>query len=507
MLAKSRPIVLVFILILMSTLYLSKFTTHHELISLFPIQNYDQKITSWIKPSDIDYDKPLLTSAQQKIRQAEWYDHYYGNRSPWSPHYVRQIFSTTSPQNLKSGIQEKINFYSNKDKLENQIGYGANFRPYSDEWIAAVERNINLKQFDVSHYDLSKRAIAIDNIKGRQLPTHEVHFYNHQSAGEGYPFDNLQAAVIWAGTPLYILGETEDRAWSLILAPSFIAWVKSMEIARVDEGFIKTWQTQAKSKMIAITKTNVPIKDSENNLYRFSGYIGMVLPGKIEKNEFHMMIPVSDDKRQARIHHAVIPKQYGVVLPLLPSPRHFVSILSELIGRPYGWGGMYFYNDCASELKNLYTPFGIWLPIHSSDQVNQEQYLINKVDLSNANLETRLDYLMHHGHKFMTIVYIGGHVFMYVGNYADPKDPSQKMFVLSYQNMWGLRPNNANPSKDRRAVIGKAVLFPILKKYPEDKTLTSPADKKYFQIGYLDEFPENSTSDSFKTDIHTLLNP
>ena len=32
------------------------------------------------------------------------------------------------------------------------------------------------------------------------------------------------------------------------------------------------------------------------------------------------------------------------------------------MGCPYGWGGMYFYNNCSAELKSLFTPFGFGYP-------------------------------------------------------------------------------------------------------------------------------------------------
>lgn len=484
-------LIITLISLILIIFYIVNHPAHHDLISLFPMQQYDQNISNWIKPSDIDYDKPLLTNTQQKMRYDEWYDHNYGAHSPWSPDYVRQIYSEDSLRNIKLDEEEKINFYSNKNKLAQQIGYGSNFLPYPVEWMDNLQAKMNLNQFDICHYSSSKRAIAVENISARELPTNEVHFYNPKIAGQGYPFDNLQASVIWAGTPLYILGQTSDHDWSLVLAPSFIAWVKNTEIASVDDDFIKIWTEQAGKNLVAITQTNIPIKDAEDDyIYRFSAYIGMAFPGSMEENKFHILIPISDEKHQAHIHHSYLAKQQATFIPLLPTPHNFVKILSQLIGRPYGWGNMYFYNDCASELKNLYSPFGIWLPTHSSEQVNQEEYLIKTVDLSNSTLDKRLDYLTKHGHKFMTIVYIGGHVFMYVGSYPNPTSSRHELIALSYQNMWALKPNNGNNSnnyyEDRRAVIGKAVLFPILKKYPEDATLASPASHKYFKMAYLD---------------------
>lgn len=485
--------------------YMHKTAPNPKIISLFPIENYSQNISAWINPTNSDYDQALLTSALQKKRMSEWFDYYFGRFSPWNEQFIQKILVTNDSKNIKEEIQQKLQFYSNQNKSHNEIGYGANFRPYTHQWISEIEKNINLQQFAHNTYDKSKRAIAITNIQGRQLPTHEVHFYRYDIAGEGYPFDNLQATVIWAGTPLYVLGKTLNQDWSLVLTPSFIAWVKTTEIAFTNDQFITDWITKAKSQLIAISKTDIPIQDTENHLFRFSGYIGMALPGEQKKDQIEILIPVTDIQQQAHIHHALLSNQQAILMPFLPTPHHFALIFNELIGRPYGWGGMYFYNDCASELKNLFTIFGIYLPIHSSNQVSEQQYRIKEEDLSNLTLKDRLDYLKKYGHKFMTIVHIGGHVFLYVGSYPNPHQPSQKI-VLSYQTMWGLRPKTTSHTLDRRAIVGKTVLFPILESYPEDKNLASHADKNVFQVAFLDEVPAELNG-SIHSDLDVLFSP
>ena len=116
---------------------------------------------------------------------------------------------------------------------------------------------------------------------------------------------------------------------------------------------------QAKTNLAAITNTQISIIDTEENQYRFSGYIGMLFPAISNPAGIQIFIPVMNEKRQAIIYHAQLSGQNAAIIPVLPTPRHFVEIMNHLIGRPYGWGNMYFYNDCASELKNLFTPFGI----------------------------------------------------------------------------------------------------------------------------------------------------
>jgi len=83
---------------------------------LFPLQNYDQTISAWIKPTDADYDKPLLTKAAQNTRATEWYNHYFGLQSPWNPAYLQELFVYLTAQDLKKLELEKINNLTIKTK-------------------------------------------------------------------------------------------------------------------------------------------------------------------------------------------------------------------------------------------------------------------------------------------------------------------------------------------------------------------------------------------------------
>lgn len=68
--------------------------------------------------------------------------------------------------------------------------------------------------------------------------------------------------------------------------------------------------------------------------------------------------------------------------------------------------------------------------------------------------------------------------------------------------MWGLRPVDA----DSRMVIGKSVLFPLQKVYPENPQLSSQANKTYFQLGYLDPLPKEMVQTN-RIDLHVSVSP
>lgn len=463
-----------------------------ELISLFPIQHYEQKIETWINPTQENYHRPLLTPDMQKKYRVTFFNHYFGIYSPWNVDYVSQILATRSPHDLKSIEKSIIKRFT--EKIKAGVGYGANFRPYTVEWLHRIIRNIDLIPLDHLQYDMGKRAIAINNLSARVLPTDEVFFYHYKIPGEGYPFDNLQISAVWAGTPLYILAESKDREWTMVLTPEFIGWVRTNGIARINNVFANTWIEAAKKTLAAITHTQTPVID-DSGQFRFSAYVGSVFPLKEKNNAgVKILIPVADENRQATIKSATLALEHAVPMPLSPTPHHFAKIMNTLLGRSYGWGGMYFFNDCSAELKSLFTPFGIWLPRYSAHQV----HIGKRVDMTASKPKQRIAFLAKNGHPFFTLVYIGGHIFLYIGTYPIKKSAGGSTLVMTYQNLWGLKPNPATG----RSVIGQSVFLPLLLEYPENTHLNSLADRNYFQISYLDQDPnfayKASTTDLFQ---------
>lgn len=456
-------------------------------ITIFPLARYDQQIANWIKPSDRDYNTPLISPYDQMTRKKEFYQHYFstdtGSTSPWDKNFVNTLLA----QNLQILENNLITLYSNKDKKPQEIGYGENFRPYPSSWINSIATNMNLGQFSPPLvFSENNRGITITNLQVRALPTTDVHLYHFSIPGQGYPFDNLQVSATWVGTPIYIVGSTVDQQWSLIITPNVTGWVKTSGIAKADQNFVSSWQNAASKRLMAITKTNTTIVDSKGH-YHFNAYIGSVFPG-LQRNL--IMIPIADADGNAQVLTAVVNERNLTPMPLAATPHNFADIITSLINRPYGWGNMYFYNDCSDELKDLYTPFGIWLPRHSSDQVTAGKM----VDKSSASLDERLSYLTTKGHKLTTIVYIGGHVFMHLGNYQNT--------AMTYQNLWGLRPADGSS----RSVIGQSVLFPLIKVYPEDPNLVSLANKAFFQVTYLDQFPD-TTNQAKPISLKSMLYP
>ncbi|RDK00452.1 SH3 domain-containing C40 family peptidase [Paraburkholderia lacunae] len=474
-------------------------------VTLFPIADYDQNVDHWLEPDSPGYDQPFLSPAEQqahfKVLSARYFGTGTNAPSPWNSAFVSMRVYRQQGADIAALQQRRIAKYDNTGKTGAALGYGENFRPHDKAWIDAITLNMNVGQFEQAPaYRPERRAIATDNLMARELPTMDPSFYDHRLAGEGYPFDNLQISAVRPGSPLYVLGTSVDGAWAYVQTPDVQGWVRSDGVGMTDDTFVDTWRAAAGKSLGAVTLASVPVRDS-HGVFRFAAPAGTLLPlapenaGRPAGKNAHaaairkaittasgnadqpasrqLLVPARDVDGHATIRSAQLDETQISPLPLAATPRHLAILMKTLIGRPYGWGNSGFYNDCSSELQSIFATFGVWLPRHSSTQMSAGRM----VDLSASTPAQRLDYLAQHGEPMRTLIYIGGHVMLYIGNTTR----NGVAVPVAYQDVWGLR----TADNSRRAVIGGSVILPLFEHIPEDAALQSLAATPTFQISIL----------------------
>lgn len=451
----------------------------------FPV-TYSQNANDYLSPDGENYAKSLLSTEYQNLQLQQFYTHYYSSDaqglSPWSS----QMITAALPLIYKIE-SEILDDFNNQNKSNEEKHYAENFKEHDQTWWNKIKDNMDLNAIAASEFNEENRAISVANTYARALPDNAPDFFHASLPGQGFPFDNLQESAIWVGTPLYVFGESKDKAWSLVLTPDgYFTWVRSNDIAYVSPAFINQWQAAAQRYLVAVTQTETSIVDDQQQ-FQFAGFVGSVFP-MIERSsqQTSILIPVKNSHNQAMIKKGIIDTKAADIMPLTASPQNLVKIINQLKNRPYGWGGAFFFNDCSQEMKSLFTPFGLWLPRNSAQQAK----LSSTLDLSKNTVDERLSGLKEKGHPLMTIIYIGGHVMLYVGN----KDvDNNKAAAITYQNMWGMSP----PSLDKRYVIGQSLFFPLLKNYPENPEVSSLAGASKFKLIFLDELNSKDSPSSF----------
>jgi cell wall-associated NlpC family hydrolase len=434
-------------------------------VSIFPLSNYPQEVDKWIPPTDEKYKTPLLSPDDQAKYYTALLKHYYGqdigDESPWNKSYIESVLG--SGKSLETDLK---NFTVKFTGSEAQF-YGANFRVLDDSWKTSISKNALVPVAET--YKPSSRGIVLKQTNVRALPTIQPAFYDPTKAGQGFPFDELQMSMLHPGVPIYIAGTSQDKAWTFVISPSVRGWVQSRDIASTHDEFVRDWMALAKTKLGAVIDDSASFTDQEG-VFQFEARIGTLLP-LARLNESNVVaIPVKNLDGKAQIKYVPVDEKTVASAPLPFTAENFSVLIKGMIGKGYGWGNHNRLNDCSAEIRNMMLPFGIFLPKNSAAQAASGK----NTDISSLTPEQRVDYIMEKGVPFKTLLYFPGHIMLYTGNTSH----FGSTVPMTYQNIWGLKP----PDGSSRSVIGKAVFFPLLLRYPEDGRLINLIDRPRFNL-------------------------
>ena len=333
--------------------------------------------------------------------------------------------------------------------------YGENLQLLDEDFFKKMYKNANFENY----LTVRKKAVTLKHLNIRAFPTKRPLLRDPLLAGEGFPFDYLQNSTVFANKPIFISHFSKDKEWAYIFSSFTSGWVKSADIVFMDKKYTDEWQ---KAQQIFITKENVPIYNTDNE-FLFNSKIGMMLPLIEELQDSYIVLAISKYKNSKPLYmKAKISKNISHNGIMMLTKENLNHIISEVSTSNYGWGGMYGQRDCSSTMRDIFTPFGIWLPRNSSQQAK-----VGKViSLKGLSDEEKIDLIKEKAIPFQTLLYKKGHIVLYVGTYDGD--------IVVLHNTWGIK--TKKNGTDGRIIIGKTVLSTLeigkyQKDYDEDSSL------------------------------------
>ncbi|WP_394748889.1 SH3 domain-containing C40 family peptidase [Spongiimicrobium salis] len=306
--------------------------------------------------------------------------------------------------------------------LKDDAWYGENKKPHRKWQREEVVANADVKSFP----NFQQRGIIISHTDLRRIPTKRPGFDTYSKAGEGYPFDYFQETSLWANTPVFIAHTSRDKQWCYVLSPYYKGWVNMHDVALVDADFIAQWSS---GSFCFPLSDQVNLQNTTSH-YAINAKIGMLLPyEEIEKSldKVHVYYANADKNQKAAILKAEINRD-ALAFDSFPFQESTLKqLVSNLIERPYGWGGMLENRDCSAMIRDLLGTYRIWLPRDSEDQMAiGDHYEFPKTT------EEKVKLIKEKGIPFLTILRKKGHNMLYVGD-APNGDP------LILHAIWGLK--------------------------------------------------------------------
>jgi hypothetical protein len=383
------------------------------------IRRLPQDNTLYLNPSTAPCE--VVTREKQRSIYDDFLQHFF---LPWK---------MTVPTNTRDDLDHEF------AKLRSRPGYGENSRQISGDRLERLAQNADLETYPNAGF----KGITIDLSDLRLWPTLKPHFSSLNADGSGYPFDNLQNSAIPANTPIYVAHVAKDKSWVLVDSSYGSGWLPARDVAPVGSDLIAEWK---QSSFVAITKDDVAVYD-DNGMFLFKTGLGAQFP-EVDEDErnYRVMVAQRDGLRNAQPGRGIIPKCAAVKQPMPLTLAAIAAMANELINQPYGWGGLYGNRDCSSMLKDLFTPFGIWLPRHSSHQALRGGDFI---DLSHLAPEAKERMILDHGIPFLTLIWVKGHIMLYIG--------SDQGRAIVFHNFWGIKTRDFL-GREGRKVVGHAAI-------------------------------------------------
>lgn len=316
--------------------------------------------------------------------------------------------------------------------------FGENLRPLSQAWFYSMLLEANWQ----GYASLGKRAIALKRLDLRNFPTYKPLFHDPSQAGEGFPFDYLQNSTVFANEPLYLSHYSKSGRWAYVLTSYATGWVPVERVAPVDSATVSAFR---RSPLVALLLDTMTLCRS-NGAFVCGGKVGMLLPLR-EKKPYVYQADVARMSGGAFIHPAAtdIPKHAAAIAPMRFEPEALARVIAPIMGTKYGWGGLYGERDCSSTLRDIFAPFGIWLPRNSYQQAGVGRV----VSLAGLNDKQKLEKIKRDGQPFETLLYLKGHILLYLGIYDD--EPA----VL--HTLWGIKTVETSGGYGRH-IVGKTVI-------------------------------------------------
>lgn len=364
-------------------------------------------------------DTPLLPAPEQARLSDEYLLQYF---APWHRTEPRH-----TPELASWGFR----------KYAGNPGYGKGGRPHPPDWIRKMAVNAHVDDYPQE----VAPGVTVKRTDFRILPTHEPHSSYPTDPGNGHPFDNLQESSAPAGMPVLVTLVSRDRKWLLVETNHLIGWVPATDIAAVDPEFMRTWEN---GRYVTIVRDKTPVKDGKRVLFRAP--LGALFPKAGEDGEqTWIWTAVRDSRGKALLRKGAIAKEASAEKPLPFTPRQVARLAREMAGEPYGWGGLDGKRDCSALTRDLFAPFGLWLPRNSGEQAQTGKFT-SFANLSSAEKEARI---VLDGVPWRTLLWTRGHIMLYIGVHQGKP--------LIFHNFWSVKTRVADGRRGK-VIVGRAAV-------------------------------------------------
>lgn len=405
---------------LFSLISCSSFHPQYQSGTIKDLTTYPQDVTIYSMAAPVG---PLVPQEKMSEEYAQFQKNFF---RPWTVPTVSMSMTDAYAIFSSPNTKDKITWWAE------------NLLPWTEKNWRKVEENAARSTYP----SRTDTGIVVERTFVRGAPTYSPFFLNPALAGEGFPFDYLSRFNIHLGTPVLITHMSTDGAWVFIETTLASGWVPERTVAKVNAEFIKNVMSLPQAVFI---HDNISLKNNSGR-YVGVGFLGTILPhiGNIHKNSFTLLSPRRDTHGKVHLIKVNVSSHDVVRMPQTLTAALMAKIANPLLDDIYGWGGIFEHRDCSELMKDLFIPFGVWLPRISKLQT----YAWQSIEIEHLSEDEVKHILLEQAIPFATLIGFKGHIGLYLGMYNNTP--------VMLHDIWGVRTCRNN--QEGRHILGRIVI-------------------------------------------------
>ena len=260
--------------------------------------------------------------------------------------------------------------------------------------------------------------------------------------------DRFQETAVFPGERLAILHRSADGQWLFAVNYHYAAWVRSDAVALGSRQQVESWVRAQPRLVMTGDRVLTNYSPEEPRVSERALEMGVSLPlvnpvsagfeinGQNPYTSYIVKMPVRTEDGALAFAPALIARSRDVSVGYLPYSEDALLRQSfKFLGERYGWGHDYNGRDCSGFIGEVYKSFGLLMPRNTGQQASGRYAPTLRFNAPDVPaVRAALPNL-----RVGDLIYVPGHVVMYLGEVAGEPYVIHDKTVLEYLTEAGER--------------------------------------------------------------------
>ncbi|MDQ2702535.1 MAG: SH3 domain-containing protein [Pseudomonadota bacterium] len=292
-------------------------------------------------------------------------------------------------------------------------------KPVQAATLDALMANLAIEAIPASQ--ATRYGMVLERAALRTFPTGLRVF---SSAGDT-DIDRFQESALFPGTPVVVAHASADGEWLFVVSPRYAAWIQADAVAEGDRDAVFAYADKTPYRVVTGAKVDTVFTREQPQLSELQLDMGVRVPlagvapdqsvnGQHPYSSWIVELPLRGEGGRLAFAPALLQKIADTQADYLPLTRaNLITQAFKFLGERYGWGHSYNARDCSGFVSEIYRSMGVQLPRNTSAQSVSPAFERIHFETEDGR-DKRMAAVA--ALDVGDLIYIPGHVMMYVGD-------------------------------------------------------------------------------------------